>query len=255
MTKMLAAFKEHPIKTTIKWFFYSLVIFVYVFFTIRILTMKADTDFLWNKTTREAYNSSPEDFTVLSAGIRNSLADDGKFAIYDVYYVPSAKQLQFTIRYNNSTVKDLKAKLGVENNDKFPEEPFYFVLRAYTYNKESKTSEIKDIILEYTYSPSKSGRYHDRTIIFENVDLVGSGNINDVATWEITHVYIDPYFVGDVDLSSQSYGNPLLAFEKEMGVREFDFSGTLKNNNAQSSGGFINAPAVQIKGSQNKEVN
>lgn len=253
MTKMLATFKEHPIKTSIKWFFYSIVIFVYVFFTIRILTMQADTDFLWNKTTRDAYNASPEDFTVLSAGIRTSLADDGKFAIYDVYYVPTAKQLQFTIRYNNSTVEDLKAKLGVKKNDDFPEEPFFFVLRTYVYNKETKVSEVKDIIYEYTYSPSKSGRYHDRVIIFENVDLVGSGNVNDVTTWDVTHAYVDPYFVKDVDLSLQAYGYPLLAFEKEMGVREFDFKSTLKNNNPQSSGGFVKAPEVKIKGTQNKD--
>lgn len=56
-----------------------------------------------------AYEKEGADMRVLVLNLpeKYRIAPDGKFSVHEAYYIPAAKELQFTLRYNDSTLRAL----------------------------------------------------------------------------------------------------------------------------------------------------
>ncbi len=68
----------------------------------------------WNSSTAAAYEEYGEAMQLLELNMPDKyrVAPDGKFSVRAVYYLPEAKQLQLTVCYNDSTLKELDEKFG-----------------------------------------------------------------------------------------------------------------------------------------------
>ena len=96
-------------------------------------------DYYWNKEAFKSYNDSPNDFAIhyverdgnLQYAIQykdkfSNRQSNATFSATHVYVTPSAGQIQFTVRYNNSTLKEIMKDYGL---DSLPDnEPFAYVL-------------------------------------------------------------------------------------------------------------------------------
>ena len=68
----------------------------------------------WNKATAAAYGEYGESMQVLTLNMSEKyrISPDGKFSVRAVYYIPEADQLQLTVCYNDSTLKELDGEYG-----------------------------------------------------------------------------------------------------------------------------------------------
>lgn len=64
------------------------------------------SDFVPTKASSDLYNANGS-LTVLTNDVISEISDGGYFSVYGVQYVPDAKELQVTVRYNDSTVEQL----------------------------------------------------------------------------------------------------------------------------------------------------
>lgn len=58
-----------------------------------------------NETVKSAYSSLGDDFVVEDYIVAEKMTQNGEFSAYAMIYIPSAKQLQVTVRMNDSTLE------------------------------------------------------------------------------------------------------------------------------------------------------
>lgn len=234
------------IKTVIKSIFVALIIFIYGFFALRLCTSNPKQDILITQATYNAYNNNKDSFVVYSQNPQIFIDEhDSKqntgynLAIFNITYIPQAKQLQVTVRYNKSTLKLLEDVYGSDINT---DEPFVYSLLF-----EDGTR-----ITSYTYKATKTNRYHFRYIVFDNVELEAyeevlytpensavtddEGRIlahetdenSDAIIYETLengmckvyindYVYLDAYYIDDVDFNETPAAS-LLLFNRDLGL-------------------------------------
>jgi hypothetical protein len=182
-------------------------LFIYSFFIFRLCSTqeapKSVSSIVWNETTRAAYQANPDEFQILSQEPSTFITDNGRFWISDVVYLPQAKQLQLTIKYNDSTLKYLKealtkqqAEAQTTQNDGgadqplpeivLPDEPFDYSLLD--------NSGVR--YHEYTSAADRAQNYNYRRLVFENIEIP-----------EHAAYYVDMYYVGAIDYSAIPYGS------------------------------------------------
>lgn len=151
-------FSFRTLKNILKWLFYLIIIALFAIIFFRLGTNKPSknmTSLICTPKIEEALKRG--DVAVFSQELGDYMPRGGEYAIFDVKVIPETDELQFTVRYNNSTVKKLKEKIasrdyGSEEEkqaalDKIGERPFVFALRdedgnvykAYAYLEYSKT--------------------------------------------------------------------------------------------------------------------
>ena len=108
-------------KITFKTVILAISFFIYAFFIFRLCSTQdapeSVSSVVWNDTARAAYAADPDGFQILSQEPSTFITDNGRFWISDVVYLPQAKQLQLTIKYNDSTLKYLKEALEKQQAD------------------------------------------------------------------------------------------------------------------------------------------
>ena len=198
------------VKTSVKVFFLGISLFIYTFFIFRLCTAddpKAMTDIIWNDISRAAYTSSPETFEALEQEPDTYITNDGRFWISNVVYLPTAKQLQLTIKYNSSTLKYLTQELEEASTDDtesqdvritLPDEPFSYSL--------IDNSGVRYQV--YTAEAARKQNYHYRRLVFENIDLT-----------DVTDLYVDIYYVGAQNYAAIPYGS-LKAWDADLPVTQ-----------------------------------
>lgn len=264
------------IKTVFKVLFIALIVFIYGFFILRFCTSEPDTKIIWTQKALDAKAEHGDNFKVYTQK-QHIFIDEYKkitvgdndmafkrygynISIFDVMYIPTAQQLQVTVRYNKSIMDDLKDEYGITGD--IEGEPF-----LYTLNFEDGTR-----ISTYNYTASETNRYYFRYLIFDGVDLekynlvdfnesnsavVGDdgtiiahettadgGNIlyetdeNGMEKVYINdYVYLDTYFIDDVDFEEQPI-SCLIVFERDIKLKEIDYEDYDKNE-----GTLIPSPA------------
>ncbi len=234
------------IKTVVKSLFIALIIFIYGFFALRLCTSNPKTDILITKTTHDAYIADKDNFVMYTQNPQIFIDEhDSKqqtgynLAIFNIVYIPQAKQLQVTVRYNKSVFGMLEEKYGSNINT---DEPFVYSLLF-----EDGTR-----IASYTYKAVKTNRYHFRYLVFDNVELEQYEEVlytpeNSAVTDEqgriLAHetdedgnaviyetlengmskvyindyVYLDAYYIDDVDFGETPAAS-LLLFDRGLGL-------------------------------------
>ena len=193
------------VKITFKTVILAISFFIYAFFIFRLCSTgeapESVSSIVWNDTTRAAYTADPDGFQILTQEPSTFITDNGRFWISDVVYLPQAKQLQLTIKYNDSTLKYLREALanqttsaeGDETADTLtaddiilPDEPFDYSILDNSGNRYSVYSSIADREQNYNY----------RRLVFENIEIP-----------EYAVFYVDMYYVGAIDYSATPYGS------------------------------------------------
>ena len=201
-SKLGKFFSFRTFKKFLKLLMYMLVLLVYGLLFFRLCTGKPPKELsaiLWTESVHTAYLENGEDFIVYEQKPIESIADDGYFSISDIRYIPSAKNFQLTVRYNNSSIEALEKKLieeatvarrdalkaefpdlgsdAVEEKltaslledpiviDDLGKTPFVFVLR----------DDYGNVYSEYNYIHDSKTVYQYLRISYENVSLFGTG--------------------------------------------------------------------------------
>jgi hypothetical protein len=182
---------------TLKYLVYAVILFVIALIIFRVYTMRypKDTiDFITTQKVVDAYNAAPGDFRILRSdtkpnGTSTYSVNDGKFSVTGFYKAlldaeTNLWHFQFTVRYNNSTVRALADDYGEEAAQTLGE-PFVFILRDADGN----------LYRDYGYLNYSSWLYNYRQIIFD-VNLPAENQDKDL--------FVCVYYIDDVLLSQNS---------------------------------------------------
>ena len=176
----------------LKYTVFALILFVYVFLMFRMCGVsdsKTMSEFIWNEESVTAYNNNPGSFKITIVNKKDSaLTSDGKFAVSNIH-ITGTGQIQFTIRYNNSTVKQIIKDYKLETEP--VGEPFIYILT------NTNTGET---FRSYQYVAEKKLIYNYRKIIFDGIDL------NE------KNYCVDIYYCADVNFNKAPYGTLPLIF-------------------------------------------
>lgn len=255
-------FSFRAFKFLIKIICAALVIGVYAILAYRLATGLGIPDkakeMIWNEAAYNAYSASGGDLTVYSQDPEATFGNDGRFSIYQMRYIPEIDQVQFTLRYNRSTVVALKdeiaAKYAVSENATAEEraaaekaaadaiamvdnDPFVFILR-------DQDGRVYD---DYSYTSYSSGLYTYVRIAFDGVSFFNtktapavrdfptpSGDyssyiykgpcVADAISSDISYLYLDFYYEYDVQYDMASWADPLLVYRNGLELNEYDYS-------------------------------
>lgn len=239
----------------------------------------AATKMLWTDSARAAYDKNGGNLAVYSQEPESTFADDGRFSVYEMKFIPETNELQLTIRYNRATVKALKedilkkfaapdgasseeaaaaSALAQRAVDEVDDEPFAFVLR----------DDKGRLYTSYTYSAFEKGLYTYVRLSFEGVALFDTdispadhgayspdekysgiiykgANKSDEISSDISYLYLDFYYENDVKYESGSWADSLFVYKSSMQLSKYDIS-----KDAPKSDGADKMIHVDIKESE-----
>ncbi len=243
------------LKFILKIFFLALIIFIYGFFMLRICTSEPEQSVIWTDLTVEAYENDKDSFKIYTQEPQVFIDeyDSDKqtgfnLSVFNIYYIPQAKQLQVTVRYNKSALPQIKEKYSSYDPDE-NQDPFVYSLLLQTGER----------ITGYSYKASKTNRYYFRYLVFDGVDLdsftlkeytaensavVGEdgriiahetdGNGNkllyekDEATgkyivYDVNYIYLDAYYIDNVNFDEEPDAC-LMIYNRALGTKRLSSS-------------------------------
>ncbi|MBQ2734324.1 MAG: hypothetical protein IJF33_00680 [Clostridia bacterium] len=160
-----------------------------------------------NDALREVYEQTDGNLT---AQYQNQLSQTygednaGYFGVPEYFFIPEAKQVQVVFRYNNSTLKHLAKDYGlVEVPAKSGEYFDVTLLKVTDLTPEDETDDaVESIRLSPTYVKRDTTQlYTYYRFVFDGVEIDESA---------ICHVYLDVYYLEDLDYEKEPYGTLLL---------------------------------------------
>lgn len=196
--------KKSLIGRILKWIAIALILFVYGFLIFRIF-IKSDTKtaktFVWTEATVAAYEADKDAFKAFTqdnsyvyydpdtketfeyfydtySGDDAEHTHEGQFHTSQFVYVPSSKEFQITLRYNEEGVRELLQTYGLE---KAPAgELLCFALTDGTH-----------YYTDYTFLTDSRFTYEYRRLTFSGIDLEN-----------VQQMQLEIYFVGDARKSA-----------------------------------------------------
>ena len=160
-----------------------------------------------NDALREAYEQTDGNLT---AQYQNQLSQTygednaGYFGVPEYFFLPEANQVQVVFRYNNSTLKHLAEDYGLAEVPAKSGEYFDVTLLKVTdlTPKDESDSEVESLRI----APSHVTR--DTTLLYTYYRFVFDGVEIDESA--VCHVYLDVYYLEDLDYGEKPYGALLL---------------------------------------------
>ncbi len=147
----------------------------------------------------------------------------GYFGITDAKFIPDADQVQILFRYNNSTIRHLKEDYALDEmpnrDDELYDVTLYVVYDLtpdiLTDNAGNIPEAVRGVRYHATTSTAdKKNLYNYRKLVFDGVDLTPEEN-------PILAIYVDFYYIGDIDYEKDSYGTlPIYFYDAEWEVYE-----------------------------------
>lgn len=180
---------KKTITTTLK----LIAISVFCILFWRILSSgdtKLAKTFIWNDATLEAKN-----FETFYYKRPDNYSDNGRFSASNVFYVPSLGQFQITVRYNKSTLEKIAEEYNLQETPSG--EVFVYTL----------TDNLGNRYTEYEYLTDAKNLYQYRRVIFENVDMNATKEVDEdgqTVTKQFEELYLNVYYANDV-LYSKPY--------------------------------------------------
>lgn len=172
-------FSLRALKFALKWFGYLLVFAVFAILLWRIFSSKlpgSASEVIWTKNSYAAYEKLGDDLLIYTQDVGTVFDEDGKFSLYEFHYIPSAKEVQFTVRFNKSTIDRLAEELTEEKQkalgeaftdadaitpEMLGELPFAFALH----------DEDGNVYTAYEYTTFEKNRYTYVRLAFSGIDL------------------------------------------------------------------------------------
>ncbi len=170
-------FSLRALKFALKWFGYLLVFAVFAILLWRIFSSKlpdSASEVIWTKNSFAAYEKLGDDLLIYTQDVGTVFDEDGKFSLYEFHYIPSAKEVQFTVRFNKSTIDRLAEELteeqqmkgyasedGVITPEMLGKLPFAFALH----------DEDGNVYTAYEYTTFEKNRYTYVRLAFSGIDL------------------------------------------------------------------------------------
>lgn len=154
-----------------------------------------------NENTLEAYENNGGKLTLVTQKQR-TITSSGLFSVTECIYIPEAKQLQVTVRYNNSTLKRTALDYDLESvPDRESEVYDVTVVKTKDLTPENtEDNEDPEFLSEERFFPSEvksayKRLYSYRKFIFDNVTYNGAVGL-----------FVDIYYSGDADYEKTPYG-------------------------------------------------
>ena len=172
-------FSLRALKFALKWFGYLLIFAVFAILLWRIFSSKlpkAASEVIWTENSFAAYEKYGDDLLIYTQDVGTAFEKDGKFSIYEFHYIPTVNEVQFTVRFNKSTIDRLAEELTEETREKLGEAftdadvvtadmlgklPFTFVLR----------DELGNVYTSYEFTTFEKNRYTYVRVAFSGIDL------------------------------------------------------------------------------------
>jgi hypothetical protein len=138
----------------------------------------------------------------------------GYFGITQSVFIKEANQLQFVFRYNNSTLRHTKEDYSLPSIPSRDEE-VYDVTVTVMYdltpeNKDDNDGKTPEAVKYERFFPSdmrsaKKTLYNYRKFVFDGIEI----------TDDVIGVYVDFYYVGDINYDELPYGSLLLYYQDD----------------------------------------
>ncbi len=196
----------------IKYVFYTFVFAVCALVILRSCIMfdyypSQMKSILWTDTAKQIYLADPKGFDAYSQVLVFSYddPDEGNFFASNQLIIPSAGQLQITVRYNDSTLERFAEKFDMETTDI----SFVYYLSDQDGNHYPLTLSASDRAFNL---------YNYERLVFESIDFS-----------KTTNLYLDVYIDGMVDLESKPVACVSL-YDSELNLKEYKLSGSEKSN-------------------------
>ena len=173
---------------TIKFIFWGIIIFGNLLLLWRVFSSgdtKIAKRFIWKEETIALYNQDPEAFKAYKHEYDYNFTDGGTFSVSNLYFVPSAEQFQFTVRYNNSTLKKLVKEYNL--TEKPTGETFVYRL------VDNRGNEYT----EYQFVTDSKNVYNYRRVVFDGITM-SDENSEEKGLEKLT---LNIYYAKDVLLS------------------------------------------------------
>jgi hypothetical protein len=172
-------FSFRALKFAVKCFGYLLLISIFVILFWRIFSSRLPKDaskILWTEDSYAAYEELGSDLLIYTQDVGTVYDKEGKFSLYEFHYIPSAKEVQFTIRFNKSTIEALASELTEAKREALGEAftqsdaitaemlgelPFAFALRDNEGN----------VYTAYEYTTFEKNLYTYVRVAFSGIDL------------------------------------------------------------------------------------
>ena len=211
-------------KFGVKAVFYLFILIVNVIMLWRVL-FSGDPAKIERLTVNDELRAAYEDGElIMERQEQRSLSSNGLFAVRQCIFIPEANQIQIVVRYNNSTLRQLKEDCGLENVPDRAEDLFDVSIVKTTDKTPLDITDNTDPekLNEERYHPSDETveaykrLYSYRRYVFENIsyeDAVG--------------MFVDIYYKDDIDYEETPYG-ALCIYEDGYPMEEVKLSGADK---------------------------
>lgn len=238
----------------IKAFGYSLVIFVFGILFWRMFSSQNPrqvSELIWTENSYAAYEALGNDLLIYTQDVGKTFDKDGKFSIYELRYIPEAEELQFTIRYNKSTIgqlaneltNDLQEELGdafteadIVKEETLPQYPFVFALRddkgnVYTESEYTTFSKGRYLYVRVAFSGVKLFEVKKTTPTsyfptpdVENSSYIYKGRFESVYIENsVDFIYLDSYYTGD-EVRDESFSGKIVVYRSDRRTELYDYS-------------------------------
>ena len=177
--------------------------------SIATLTPNPDLAAAYEQSGRDLYLFRQEQRSITS-GENNY----GYFSVTDAVFIPEANQIQVVVRYNNSTLRALTEDKGLSAVPERSEELFDVTLSVATDltpdveadnlgNKEESVAFTR--VHASSVSKETKNLYNYRRLVFD-LDTAGLSLSELLDTKLLLAVYVDIYYLGDVNYGEPAYG-------------------------------------------------
>jgi hypothetical protein len=158
----------------------------------------------WKKA--EAEGREMDMFTQLQpTNITTKKENYSYFSVENVVFIRDAEQLQLTFRYNNSTIRHLKEDKGLSELPDRAEDLYDVTLWAVYDLTPDVTGDDENV--EYVrYHPTESETRAEQKNVYNYRKYVFDGVSMENADKPLLTVYMDVYYVGDLDYDEEPYG-------------------------------------------------
>ena len=217
-SRMEKIFSMRTLKTILKSIMWVLVVIVYGMIFFRLCTgkpPKSVSGILWTENVLKAYEEYGNNILIYSHEPVENIAEDGVSGIYDIVYIPSAKTLQMTVRYNKNLAEDYyenqlqKRRESIEDSviksegydrtqlatltDEQREKYNSLIEERLAASLEENPIEVSDsqypfvfvlrdnygnVYTTYEYIADTKTLYYYQRLSFEGIDLFGDGQVS-----------------------------------------------------------------------------
>ena len=240
-------FSFRTLKTILKWLFYLIVIALFATIFFRMGTNKPEknmTSLLCTPQIEKALSDGK--VTVFSHPLDDYMPRGGEYAIFDVKIIAETEEVQFTVRYNNSTVKKLREQIASRKYeseaekqaalDKISSRPFVFALRdedgnlytAYSYVEYSRTV-YQYIKVSFAIPGLLSGDAVAPGLLYPNADAPsplyiykgeGAGKVTESATEKLS---FEMYYENEALDDGKMIGKSIDVYKATKKISPYDY--------------------------------